>query len=102
MIDKSKGPGANLRHALVACAAPAVLVMISVPAFASDPNIRLSSPVGCKIGGICTIQNYVDRDPGPGAKDYTCGRLVYNGHKGTDFRLPDASWLKHIAAVLSP
>ena len=101
MIDKSKWPGTNLRHALVACAAPAVFVMISVPAFAADPSIRLSLPVGCKIGGICTIQNYVDRDPGPGAKDYTCGRLVYNGHKGTDFRLPDASWLKHNVAVLA-
>ena len=58
--------------------------------------------MGWKIVGICTIQSYVDRDLGPGAKDYACSRLVYNGHKGPDFRLPDASWLKHIAAVLSP
>jgi len=56
-------------------------------------GLQLSLPVVCQMGTLCTIQNYVDLDPGPGAKDYTCGRLVYNGHKGTDFRLPDSSWL---------
>ena len=102
MIDNSKWPEVDLRHALIACAVSAfVFVMISIQALAAEPSIRLSLPVGCKIGGICTIQNYVDRDPGPGAKDYTCGRLVYNGHKGTDFRLPDASWLKHNIAILA-
>ncbi|MBT4703415.1 MAG: M23 family metallopeptidase, partial [Rhodospirillaceae bacterium] len=62
---------------------------------------RLSLPVGCKIGTVCSIQNHVDRDPGPGARDYTCGRLVYNGHKGTDIRLPDASWLDRDIPVLA-
>ncbi|MCS5605465.1 MAG: M23 family metallopeptidase, partial [Alphaproteobacteria bacterium] len=102
LIDNSNWPGVDLRHALIACAVSAfVFVMISIQALAAEPSIRLSLPVGCKIGGICTIQNYVDRDPGPGAKDYTCGRLVYNGHKGTDFRLPDTSWLKHNIAILA-
>jgi len=64
-------------------------------------EFRLSLPVACEIGTVCTIQNYVDRDPGPGARDYTCGRLVYDGHKGTDFRLPDASWLRRNIAVLA-
>ena len=68
---------------------------------AAASNFRLSLPVDCKIGSVCTIQNYVDRDPGPGASDYTCGRLVYDGHEGTDFRLPDGSWLDRDIPVLA-
>ena len=71
------------------------------PGVAAEADFRLSLPVGCKIGPVCAIQNYVDRVPGPGARDYTCGRLVYDGHKGTDFRLPDASWLNRNIAVLA-
>jgi hypothetical protein len=57
--------------------------------------------VDCEIGSVCSIQNYVDREPGPSARDYTCGRLVYDGHKGTDFRLPDAGWLARDIPVLA-
>ena len=71
------------------------------PGASSESELHLSLPVACEIGTVCTIQNYVDRDPGPGARDYTCGRLAYDGHKGTDFRLPDASWLKRNIAVLA-
>ena len=46
-------------------------------------------PVACEIGRTCVIQQYVDHDPGPGARDYTCGTLVYDGHTGTDIRVPD-------------
>ena len=49
----------------------------------------LSLPVDCVMGRVCHIQNYVDQDPGPGRRDYACGRLSYDGHRGTDFRLPD-------------
>jgi hypothetical protein len=48
---------------------------------------RLSFPVACKIGQTCEIQNYVDRDPGPGAKDYRCGPRTYEAHNGVDIRL---------------
>ena len=57
----------------------------------SESELRLSLPVAFEIGIACNIQNYVDQDPGPGARDYTCGRLTYDGHKGIDFRLPDVS-----------
>ena len=33
----------------------------------------LSFPVACEIGATCFVQNYVDHDSGPGAKDYRCG-----------------------------
>jgi hypothetical protein len=46
-------------------------------------------PIACEIGKSCVLQNYVDHDPGPGARDYRCGHLTYNGHKGTDIRVID-------------
>jgi hypothetical protein len=53
-----------------------------------DP-IRFDLPLACRMGAVCHIQNYVDQDPGPGRRDYACGRLTYDGDEGTDFRLPD-------------
>lgn len=52
----------------------------------SEPSLAL--PIDCIPGATCYIQNYMDRDPGPGARDYTCAGLSYDGHKGTDFALP--------------
>lgn len=43
----------------------------------------------CTLGQDCFVQNHVDRDPGAGAVDFTCGSLTYNGHDGTDIRLAD-------------
>ncbi|WP_162177158.1 M23 family metallopeptidase [Thioclava indica] len=48
----------------------------------------MQQPVDCTLGQNCYIQNYVDRDPSPGARDAGCGHLTYDGHKGTDFALP--------------
>ena len=45
----------------------------------------LRSPVDCDLGSECIIQQYVDHDPGRGAKDYLCEPLSYDGHTGTDF-----------------
>lgn len=50
------------------------------------PPLRL--PVVCALGADCHIQQYVDRDPGPGAVDFNCGTLTYDAHNGTDFRVP--------------
>lgn len=48
----------------------------------------LEQPIDCTLGKTCYIQNYVDADPSPGAADFACGGLTYDGHKGTDFALP--------------
>ena len=32
---------------------------------------------------------YVDHDPGPGVRDYMCGGLTGDGHKGTDIAIRD-------------
>ena len=50
--------------------------------------IELGPPIDCEVGRTCFIQNYVDHDPSPNARDYQCGTLTYDGHTGTDFRLP--------------
>ena len=52
-------------------------------------------PVACALGSECVVQNYIDHEPGPGARDQTCGPLAYDGHRGVDFRLPG---LRHMAA----
>jgi hypothetical protein len=60
--------------------------VLGAPAAASaDPSFSL--PVACSLGQDCFIQNYVDTDMSAAGKDYTCGALSYDGHKGTDIRL---------------
>lgn len=57
------------------------------PAVAEE-TIQLKFPVACELGRTCHIQNYVDIDPTPSAKDYRCGTRTYDAHNGIDFRLP--------------
>jgi murein DD-endopeptidase MepM/ murein hydrolase activator NlpD len=55
---------------------------------AAAEDFQLSLPVACDVGRTCFIQNYVDADPSSTSADYRCGTLTYDGHSGTDFRLP--------------
>jgi len=64
------------------------LALLVLPTLAWAGPPRLLFPLDCKIGKTCFIQQYVDRDPGPGAMDFTRGPLSYDGHKGTDIRVP--------------
>ena len=61
----------------------------------------LALPIACEMGKSCVLQNYVDHDPGPGARDYRCGRLTYNGHKGTDIRVIDLPAFRKGVPVLA-
>ncbi|MEQ9350374.1 MAG: M23 family metallopeptidase [Alphaproteobacteria bacterium] len=56
-------------------------------AMADEP--RFIVPVDCDMGLVCAIQQHVDRDPGQGIADFAGGRLTYDGHDGTDFRVRD-------------
>ncbi len=45
-------------------------------------------PLACPAGLSCPVQNYFDRADGPDVLDFACGGMSYDGHDGTDFRLP--------------
>ncbi|MCR9218738.1 MAG: M23 family metallopeptidase [Alphaproteobacteria bacterium] len=45
-------------------------------------------PVVCRPGVDCLVQSFVDAAPGDAFRDFTCGALTYDDHKGTDIRLP--------------
>ncbi|MEM6382220.1 MAG: M23 family metallopeptidase [Pseudomonadota bacterium] len=57
------------------------------PATAQDQP-TLSFPVQCDLGATCFIQQLVDTDSGPDARDPFCGAASYDGHTGTDIRVP--------------
>lgn len=71
------------------------LSLLAFPASAQDITFRL--PLACEIGSTCFIQHYVDRDPSPAVRDYQCGTLTYEGHDGTDIRVPNV--LAQLAGV---
>ena len=61
--------------------------LLALQATAGD-RPELGLPALCELGAECFLQQYVDTDPGPGARDFTCNGLSYDGHKGTDLALP--------------
>ncbi len=61
----------------------------------------LSLPIDCELGVNCHIQQYPDRDPGPEFRDFRCGQLAYDGHKGTDFSLPTLKAMQEGVNVLA-
>jgi hypothetical protein len=62
--------------------------LLSLPARAEAPT-DLALPLDCEPGRSCWILRYVDHDPGPGVRDYACGPVTGDGHKGTDFAIRD-------------
>ncbi len=76
-----------------------LILSLATPAVASD--LLLDWPVDCTLGEDCYIQQYVDHDPGPGAQDFTCGSLSYDGHSGTDIALPTLAAMEVGVQVLA-
>jgi len=68
---------------------------------AAPESPRLAFPLACEIGRTCEVQHYVDRDPGPGVRDYRCQRRSYQGHNGVDIRVPDMAAQRGGVAVLA-
>jgi hypothetical protein len=65
-------------------------------------SFELRLPIACEVGdSSCFVQNYVDHDPSPSARDYTCGSETQDGHDGTDFRLPSMVEQRIGVAVLA-
>lgn len=61
----------------------------------------LALPVDCRPGKDCWVINHVDLDPGPGRRDYRCGAMSYDGHKGTDIALRNLARLNDDVAVMA-
>jgi hypothetical protein len=78
-----------------------LLTALGIHASAEGAEIVLTLPVACEVGQTCFIQNYVDHDPSSGARDYACGVETYDGHDGTDFRLPSVAEKRAGVAVLA-
>lgn len=65
------------------------LLICPLAATAFAQAIELGLPIQCEPGRTCWVQQYVDHDKGPGARDYRCGGQAYDGHDGTDIRIRD-------------
>jgi hypothetical protein len=75
-------------------------VLVAQTTLAEDrPSFSL--PIACEPHKTCFIQNYVDLDPGPGVRDYACGRATYDQHSGVDFRVLSAEAAKSPIPVLA-
>jgi hypothetical protein len=76
-------------------------LVFSPPAIAAD-DFKIGVPIACEFGKTCFIQQYVDRDKGPGVLDYRCSTETYDGHDGTDLRILSATSAATGVAVLAP
>lgn len=63
--------------------------------------IELRLPIDCEIGKACFVQNYVDHDGSKEVRDFACGAQTYDGHNGTDFRIPNMTRQRAGVAVLA-
>ncbi|WP_340117975.1 M23 family metallopeptidase [Pelagibius sp. 7325] len=77
------------------------LAQANDPLPAAPPGGGFGLPVDCAMGSVCSIQNYIDHDPGPGWLDHTCGSLSYDGHRGIDFRVPTQIDMRRGVAVIA-
>jgi murein DD-endopeptidase MepM/ murein hydrolase activator NlpD len=66
----------------------AALAALAGAGAAAQAPLLFDLPIACEVGRTCFLQNYVDIDPGPGAKDYRGGAMTYDAHNGLDIRLP--------------
>lgn len=77
------------------------LSLFAFPAKAGLDDITFAQPIACKLGETCVIQQYFDHDPDTGVADYRCGSQTYDGHDGTDFRIPDHAALTRGVPVIA-
>ncbi len=75
--------GVHWRHWLLT-------TLMAVCAVRPALSLELQNPVACDLGQECHIMQVVDRDNTDAAKDFLCGTLTYDTHKGVDFGL--SSW----------
>ena len=74
-------------------------LLIMAPAAAGA--FSLEFPLDCQLDDTCFIQQFPDRDPGPGVTDFTCGPLSYDGHSGTDFAVATLRAMQNGVTILA-
>ena len=77
------------------------LFLTTLISVAAAQELELSLPLDCTLGETCFIQQFVDHDPGPEMMDFACGSATYEGHKGTDIRLPSTTEMASGVDVLA-
>ena len=98
---RAEASGRTPRAARLVGTAVCLAFAASAASTASAAELRLASPLACGPADGCSIQNYVDLQAGPGVQDFACGVLTYDGHRGTDFQLPDLKRMRDGVAVLA-
>lgn len=78
----------------------ALLALLIAPA-AGCATPSFAIPLRCQLGVTCFVQNYVAHGSDGHWRDYTCGRLSYAHHEGTDFRLQNLDAMDHGVEVLA-
>ncbi|MDA0238768.1 MAG: M23 family metallopeptidase, partial [Proteobacteria bacterium] len=75
----------------------------AVASFAqTPPPPKLALPLKCVPGVDCWVFNYVDVDTRKDRwRDYACGRLSYDKHRGVDFAIRDLAVMKQGVPVLA-
>lgn len=82
--ERTRNPGSAAKRAH----APGAIAAHDLTGRRFGPSpLPLSLPIDCEPGADCWVFNYVDADEGPGRADFACGRMTYDGHKGTDIAL---------------
>ncbi len=107
-VQKAAEPAASPAPAAKPSAQPTAPASPAVPppsppktGVATDGSIVLGWPIKCRVGDNCYIQQYVDHDATDGYKDYRCGPLSYDTHKGTDIRLPSIAAMEQGVEVVA-
>ena len=86
---------------MIRAAALAGLVPLLITGQGLARDLILNSPIDCDLASTCFIQQYMDRDEGPGAADFTCNLLSNNDHSGTDFALPSLAMMARGVNVIA-
>lgn len=87
--------------ATASASAPATATVETTASDLGAPPISLGLPIACEPGVDCWIVNYVDVDPSENRRDYRCGQMSYDGHKGTDIGLANEALIRDTVPVLA-
>ncbi len=87
-------------RAAVALAAVAI-IGAGAGALAEGGAPSLNLPLDCVPGKTCWIAKFVDLDPGPGVRDYTCHGRANDGHTGIDIAVRDLRAMDEGVSVLA-